>query len=125
MSILIEREAAGGGTRIRIRGELVFRNIAEAHAELKESLAELPPAALDLSGVEDLDTSGVQLLIALKQEFARSGRVLRLVEHSPIVLEFFALYGLVGFFGDRIVLKKGEKEKYGFAYGLKRERESL
>lgn len=117
----IESEIVDGWRRIHLRGALVLSGLREVHQKLRSMPGDYSQIIIDLSKVEDLDTAGVQLLIALKREFSGKGRALRLVGHSPAVLEYFALYGLVGFFGDRIMLKKGEKQQYGFEYGLKRE----
>jgi anti-sigma B factor antagonist len=121
---MLEIEELDGWRRIRIRGDLILNRVRDIHREIRSSLEDHPRVVIDLSEVDDFDTAGVQLLIALKKEFVTTDRTLRLVGHSPVVLEYFALYGLVAFFGDRIVLKKGEKRKYGFEYGLKREAES-
>jgi anti-anti-sigma regulatory factor len=59
---------------------------------------------LDLSGVEELDTAGVQLLLWLKQEARRGGYACTLVNHSPAVVEVLDLLKLAGTFGDPILL---------------------
>lgn len=120
----IEYEADTDFLRIRIQGELVIAHVSDAREQLIQRKVNQDQVLVDLSEVEDLDTAGVQLLIALKKHSQAAGYRLRFTNHSPVVLEYFALYGLVGYFGDRIALKKGEKERYGFLYGLKRESQS-
>lgn len=66
-------------------------------AQLKANwLAQLDGAAidLDLSQVADIDTSGMQLLLFLKQVAAQRGLALRLCDPSPAVVEFSGLLGL-------------------------------
>ena len=59
---------------------------------------------LDLSGVEELDTAGVQFLLWLKRDMARTGSELKLTGHSPAVIEVLDLLKLASAFGDPILL---------------------
>lgn len=66
-------------------------------AELKETvlaaLAAAPALDIELRQVEEIDTSGIQLLLLARREAAREGKPLRLVGHSAAVREAFALLG--------------------------------
>jgi anti-sigma B factor antagonist len=76
---------------LRLTGELtIFRA-----DELKQLLTSEPAAlAIDLSGVTEIDTAGVQLLL-LSQQTAPAGQAApRLVAHSPAVLDVFKLLNL-------------------------------
>jgi anti-anti-sigma regulatory factor len=86
---------------LRIEGELtIFRAM-----EQKPVLLATPPVTeIDLSGVTDLDTAGVQLLMLVKQTAQRQGRDLQLVSHSPAVIEVFELLNVAGYFGDPLVM---------------------
>ena len=86
---------------LRIQGEMTIY----LAAELKQALlAEPAPCEIDLSGVTDIDTVGVQLLILAKREAQASGRELRLVAHSPAVTDVFELLGLASIFDDPLVM---------------------
>ena len=76
---------------LRIEGELtIFRA-----AELKPVLLDHPaPSEIDLSGVTELDTAGVQLLLLAKATALSEHRELRLMAHSPAVTEVFELLNL-------------------------------
>jgi anti-sigma B factor antagonist len=65
---------------IALAGRLEIKDVERVQTQLLEALGA-PHAdgalAIDLSGLESVDTAGVQLLLAAKREAARSG--LRLV----------------------------------------------
>ena len=86
---------------LRIEGELtIFRAM-----ELKPAMLPEPPLTdIDLSGVTDLDTAGLQLLMLAKKAAVAEGRELRLLGHSPAVLEVFELLNVAAYFGDHLVM---------------------
>lgn len=88
---------------LRIEGELtIFRA-----AELKPALLGDPqPAAVDLGGVTDFDTAGLQLLMVAKRAAQSAGCDLQIVNHSPAVLEVFDLLNVSAFFGDPVVMDR-------------------
>lgn len=91
----------GPAPTLRIVGELsIFRA-----AELKQALlAEPAPREVDLSGVTEIDTAGLQLLMLVKNEARRQGHELRLVGHSQAVTELFELLHVAPWFGDPMVI---------------------
>jgi anti-anti-sigma factor len=84
-------------TVLRIAGELtIFRAV-----ELKQALLAVPaPQEVDLSGVTEIDTAGLQLLILAKRTAQAQQLGLRLLSPSAVVTELFELLGLVAFFAD-------------------------
>ena len=86
---------------LRIEGELtIFRAM-----ELMPVLLTTPLLTdIDLSGVTELDTAGVQLLMLTKKTALVEARDFRLVGHSPAVLEVFELLNLAAYFGDPLVM---------------------
>jgi anti-anti-sigma factor len=99
---------------LRIEGEFtIFRA-----SELKPALLAHPaPTEIDLSGVTEFDSAGVQLLMVAKKMAQAEQRELRLVGHSPAVIEVFELLNLGGYFGDPLVMdssaKAGKARKAG------------
>jgi anti-sigma B factor antagonist len=89
---------------VRIDGELTIYQAAELKDTLLAALAAADPLEIDLSRVTELDTAGVQLLMVLKRAARAQGRELRLLGHSPAVLEVFELLNLGGYFGDPVVM---------------------
>lgn len=86
---------------LRIEGELtIFRA-----AELKPVLLDHPaPSEIDLSGVTELDTAGVQLLLLAQATALSAHRELRLVAPSPAVTEVFELLNLAAYFDDPLLM---------------------
>ncbi|AGX86457.1 STAS domain-containing protein [Candidatus Symbiobacter mobilis] len=86
---------------LRIEGELtIYRAM-----ELKTALLPNPPLTeIDLSGVTEIDTAGVQLLMLAKKTALAEHRKLRLMGHSPPVLEVFELLNIAAYFGDHLVM---------------------
>lgn len=74
----------------------------------------------DASKVTEADSAAVQFLISCKNEFRNSGRSFSIVSHSSALLDLLDIYGLVGFFEDRIRMSQADREKYSFQYGTKR-----
>lgn len=93
---------------LRIEGELtIFRAM-----ELKPTLLVDPlPEEIDLSGVTELDTAGVQLLMLAKRTALAQQRELRLVGHSPAVMDVFELLNVAAYFGDPLVMDSSESKK--------------
>ena len=77
---------------------------AEAKAGLLVPLAEVEALEVDLAGVSEIDTAGIQLLVLAKREAEAAGKTLVFAGHSPAVLELIELYGLAAAFGDPLLL---------------------
>lgn len=86
---------------LRLSGEFtIFRAM-----ELKPTLLASPPVnEIDLSGVTEIDTAGVQLLMLAKKTALTEQRDIRLLAHSPAVLEVFELLNVAAYFGDPLVM---------------------
>ena len=84
---------------LRIEGELtIYRAM-----ELKPLLFAQPPVTeLDLSGVTEFDSAGLQLLMLAKKMALAQGRPLALVRPSPVVTQVLELLGMAGYFGDSL-----------------------
>lgn len=93
---------------LRIEGELTIFRAMELKPVL---LAEPLPQEIDLAGVTEIDTAGVQLLMLAKRAALAQQRELRLVGHSPAVIEVFELLNVAAYFGDPLVMASSEKIK--------------
>lgn len=89
---------------LRLKGEFTIYSVADAKGALSGALDQHPSLHLNLAGVEELDTAGVQLLLWLKQEAERRGKALVLSAHSPAVVEVFDLLKVAALFGDPILI---------------------
>ena len=86
---------------VRIDGELTIFRVMELKALL---LGDPPASVIDLGGVTDFDTAGLQLLMMVKRVAQSQGRDVELVNHSPVVLEVMDLLNVAGFFGDPVLI---------------------
>lgn len=78
-----------------IEGEMTIYRAAELCAVLQAALkAGDGELALDLSAVTEIDSAGVQLLLAAGKSAAAAQRELRLVARSPAVDEALVFLGL-------------------------------
>lgn len=87
---------------LRLDGELTIYRAAELKAELLTKVHEAEDLQIDLSGVAEIDTAGVQLLMLAQRESQALSHALHLVAPSPAVLEVIALLDLTGYFGDAL-----------------------
>jgi anti-anti-sigma factor len=87
-----------------LEGEFTIYEVVEAKVQLCSALDQTSRLQLNLAGLEELDTAGVQLLVWLKQEAHRKGKKLSLFAHSPAVVGVFDLLQVTGRFGDPILI---------------------
>jgi anti-anti-sigma factor len=84
-----------GAPGYAIEGEMTIYRAAELCAGLQAAMkAGDGDFALDLSGVTEMDTAGVQLLLAAGKSAEAARRALRLAGRSPAVDEVLGLLGL-------------------------------
>lgn len=86
--------------RISVVGSMTIYEAATQKGELLAALAGAPALELDLGGVDEADTAGLQLLLLLRREAAAGGKPVRVVSVSPALVEVLDRYGLDGAFAD-------------------------
>lgn len=89
---------------LKISGEMTIYRAEELKQTLLGALQHPGKLDIDLSGVSELDTVGVQLLMLTKKTAQASQSELSLIHHSPAVLDIFELLNLVSYFGDQTVV---------------------
>jgi anti-sigma B factor antagonist len=89
---------------LAIEGELTIFTAAEQKPKLLKFLNKGKRLEVNLAGVTEIDTAGLQLLILIKREAARAGKRLGFVMHSNVVLETLELANLISAFGDQVML---------------------
>lgn len=77
--------------RVRLTGEFNIYNAAAVTPKLLSTLSKHKAAPLDLSGVTEFDTAGLQMLLAARRFCGAQGRSLSLVEPSPVVQDVLQL----------------------------------
>lgn len=100
----IHVETRGNVCVARLQGDLTIYQAKELKERLLALLTGSEELELDLAGVTELDTAGVQLLLLAKFEAGRAGKTLRLTSHSDAVRAVIDLYNLAARFGDPLVL---------------------
>ena len=90
--------------RIAIEGEMTIYRAADLKVTVLEALRKARVLEIDLSGITELDIAGLQVLMLAKQAAAADQRELRLLRHSPAVMEIFEMLDLVAFFGDAVLI---------------------
>lgn len=90
--------------RAEIVGELTIYHAHYAKQRLLELVHHHQDIEIDLSGVSEIDTAGLQLLLLAKRDGAALSRQLRYQKHSAAVVEILDLYDLTAPFGDPVLL---------------------
>jgi anti-sigma B factor antagonist len=76
--------------------EMTIAQSADNHSQLMAALpAIIAYPRLELSTVTDFDSSGIQLLVALRASLAEKGQTLHLVAPSDVVLDALKVFGLL------------------------------
>jgi anti-sigma B factor antagonist len=84
------------------------KNIKEQIVPLIEKSGDIE---IDLSLVNDIDSSGLQILMLIKRELTRRGDNLRLFAHSKSVINVFELCDLANYFGDPVLISNASKNE--------------
>ncbi|OWW21907.1 STAS domain-containing protein [Noviherbaspirillum denitrificans] len=100
----MDSAATQKGALLRLEGEMNIYKAADLKQMLMAALPEGGTLEADLSGVTEMDTAGLQLLMLAKRTAQQRGGDLRLVNHSPAVVDVFELLNLGTFFGDPLVI---------------------
>lgn len=81
---------------IKLGASLRIQDVAASHRVLERTLEEGTPVRIDLGELADVDTAGVQLLIAYGREAARRGIDVRWSGETPALLNALRLLGMNG-----------------------------
>jgi len=89
---------------LSVEGELTIYRVGELQASLFPALVRAEELTLDLSGVAELDTAGIQLLMMLKREAKKLNKRMVFSNHSNAVITVFEALNLSSQFGDPVFL---------------------
>lgn len=87
-------------TELRLDGEVTIYRAQEIKRILLDALEHSVALRIDLAGVSELDSAGVQLLVAAKKAADAERKPFELANQSAPVLSCVELYDLAAFFGD-------------------------
>ena len=104
MTIAIDIDAAARPVSVRLAGELNIYHAAEAHRALLPLVCSGADTEADLSGLTEVDSAGMQVLLVAKREASRNGTPFRLANHSRAVLGVLDQLNLSATFGDPVVI---------------------
>jgi anti-sigma B factor antagonist len=90
--------------RLAIDGEMTIYRAADLKQELVQAVRKNAVLEVDLAGISELDTAGLQVLMVAKQAAAAAGHQLHLVAHSAAVIEIFEMLDVGAFFGDALLM---------------------
>ena len=93
--------------RVRIKGELSIFTAATLRQQLLDALETQPEVEVDLSEVSEMDSAGMQLMVAAKREAANRNKPLRFTGHSAAVFDVLELCDLSGHLGDPLLIHSG------------------
>ena len=103
-------------THIVLDGDITIYRAGELREQLVTALSQARgDLEIDLSSATELDSAGVQLLMAAKREAGTQGRALTLSGHSQAVVDVFELMDLAAFFGDPLVVGASSSADQGHA----------
>jgi len=91
-----------GSLLIKLEGKLTIYRAVELKDELLAAFDSDADLELELSGVTEIDVTGVQLLLLARRALAEQGRSLRLSGHSVAVQELLERIKLFGHFDDGV-----------------------
>ena len=85
---------------IALAGEVTVFNASAIRDQLLGALNETGDLDVDLSQVSEIDTAGVQLILAAKREAAACNKTIRFSGCSDTVFDVMALLGLSAYLTD-------------------------
>jgi anti-anti-sigma factor len=84
---------------IIIEGSVGVEDVLEFYIRLKESLTDTRTLTIDLSAIESMDTSVIQLILVSKNEICGRGGSFNMVNPSAELIQTLNMAGLQGELG--------------------------
>ena len=97
--------------RLALEGEMTIFTASALRERIAAALAAGDDIEIDLAQVSELDSAGVQLMLAARREADACGKTLRFAGHSPAVIATLDLCDLVGHFGDPVLVPRSGARK--------------
>lgn len=88
---------------IGLEGDMTIFQADELYSSLKPLLSGAKDITLDVSAVNEIDSSAVQILLVAQSALTGLGKELTLINHSAAVLDLLRVMGLSGCFNDPVL----------------------
>lgn len=89
---------------LAFHGEMTIFTAAGLRQQLLDALASGQEVDVDLSLVSEIDSAGLQLMVAAKREATEGNRLLHFSNHSQAVFEALELCHLSSHLGDPLLI---------------------
>lgn len=99
----ITQHQVGPVCSVVLKGALDIYAADQVRTRLTDLISQHPLIELQLAEVDEIDASGVQILLAARQQADKLGHIFKLSAHSPAVIDALDLCGLLAYFGDPVV----------------------
>jgi anti-anti-sigma factor len=103
----IQTRKKGRALLVTIKDEMTIYTAAQQKEELLGYMESNQELEMNLAGVSEIDSAGLQILLLLKQEAEQNAKEIRLLNHSQAVTELFEMLDLTGRFGDPVATAAG------------------
>jgi len=120
----LEKTGDDESVTVAVTGDLTIYTVAQLKEDFKSIINHYKKTEIDFSGIRQVDTAGIQLLLFFKKYNDSADHQLIFRSHSRELLKYMDLYGTAGMFTDKIALKKEDKDVFRFSYGLKKHPEA-
>jgi anti-sigma B factor antagonist len=87
---------------LSINGEFTIFSVADIRTRLQEALTTVDQLSVDLSGVTEIDTAGLQLMLLAKR---KPGKTVGFCKHPDVVLRLIDLANLAQTLDDLLVMQ--------------------
>lgn len=97
----IEIDRTGHSASVSLSGELTIYTVAEVKAGLAEAMNSASEIEVDLAGISEMDSAGLQLMLIAKRS---PGKAVCFVNHPASVLRLVDLANLGSLLGDPLFI---------------------
>ena len=93
-----------GLCKLTIEDDMTIYSINEIKSAISHEIELYQKFELDLRGVEEIDTAGIQLILALRRELISKSKELKISAVSDVVTTLFKSYSINSLFnlGDNV-----------------------
>lgn len=90
------------GRTLSLTGELTIFSVLDIRQRMHDAFTQCDELTVDLGGVTDIDTAGLQLMLLAKR---KSGKAVHFTRHSDVVLRLIDLANLGQLLGAPLIYR--------------------